>query len=187
VNGADPTRLGERLRTIRQARSLTLRQVAEGTGLTVSFLSRLERGQTGVTVESLLRMADTYGVSMVDFFDHQPIADSVLIPNGTALPIGVGPPSGGATSESLIPRSGAQLQATLYRTPPHGGRQDAFAHPGEEFVYVLKGSVTYFVGAKEYEATEGDAIWHRSGEAHRWTAGPEGAVTLHVNTPAYWG
>ena len=115
------------------------------------------------------------------------MAESLLIGTGTTVPIRVGPTPSGATSESLIPRSGAQLQATLYRTPPHEGRPDAFVHPGEEFVYVIEGSLTYLVGTSAYEATAGDAIWHRSDEPHRWTAGPEGAVTLHVNTPPYWG
>jgi transcriptional regulator with XRE-family HTH domain len=183
----DSEALGERLRTIRQLRGLTLKEVAEGTGLTTSFLSRLERGQTGVTVESLIRLADVYGVPMVDFFDHQPVADSLLIPSGTSMPLNVGTTPSGATSESLIPRSGAQLQATLYRTPPLGSRPESFVHAGEEFVFVIEGSMTYFVGAQQYEAQAGDGIWHRSTEAHRWTAGPDGAVTLHVNTPPYWG
>jgi quercetin dioxygenase-like cupin family protein len=180
--------LGRRIRAVRLARGQSLSQVADGSDLTVSFLSRLERGQTGVTVEKLRRLAAFWGLEIVHLFDRNmgPRPLVTRAGHGAALQLSGSGPKQSARSESLIPKAGAALQATLYRTSAGTGRADPFAHPGEEFVIVLSGTVTYRAGEESFELAEGDSIWHPSTLPHGWTAGPAGAVTLHVNTPQVW-
>ena len=55
-------KLGERLRELRQQRDLTLLQLSQQTGLSVSYLSDLERGRTNPSIDTLERIAGTYQV-----------------------------------------------------------------------------------------------------------------------------
>lgn len=180
--------LGARLRGLRGSRGQSLQDVATGTGVTVSFLSRLERGQTGVTVETLRRIAGFWQLEIVDLFDRQAGPKPHVVPAGTGpgLQVDSSRLRQRARAETLIPHAGTALQATLYRTPPNGGRPVPFAHPGEEFVYVVAGEVVYEVGGVAYELGTGDAIWHPSDTPHGWQTEGSGAVTLHINTPPAW-
>jgi transcriptional regulator with XRE-family HTH domain len=70
--------LGPRIRELRQGRGLTLEQVAADTGLSVSFLSMLERDKVSISVDNLERLANYYEVHMVHFFSG-PEASPVLV------------------------------------------------------------------------------------------------------------
>ena len=68
--------LGFRIRELRQSRNLTLEQAAADTGLSVSFLSMLERDKVSVSVDNLEKLAHYYEVHMVHFFtgpDETPV------------------------------------------------------------------------------------------------------------------
>src|SRR5438105_2610493 len=65
--------LGGRLRTFRQMRKLTQRQVADHAEVSVSFLSQLERGVTGASVTTLRLIAEALGLSVADLFTDGPL------------------------------------------------------------------------------------------------------------------
>ena len=180
--------LGRRIRDIRQGKGQSLSEVAAGADLTVSFLSRLERALTGVTVEKLRRLAAFWELEIVHLFDRDEGPSPLVIRagHGPALQLSGPGPRQAARSESLIPKVGAALQATLYRTTAGAGRSELFSHAGEEFVFVIGGSVSYAAGGESIQLDEGDAVWHPSTLPHGWTAGPAGSITLHVNTPQTW-
>lgn len=179
--------LGHRIRTLRKRRGRSLAATAAASGVTESFLSRLERGQTGVTVANLRQIAASLGVELVDLLQDEASPAPLVLRAGHA-PAMIAESTGGlqARPEMLIPRSGADLQATLYRTPKGGGRREPFSHPGEEFAFVVSGTVTYIVRGEEFELAVGDSIWHASSDPHHWQARSTDAVTLHVNTPPVW-
>jgi transcriptional regulator with XRE-family HTH domain len=60
--------LGERLRRLRKANGLSLRQLAEGAGTSASFLSQLERGLTGASTSTLVRIANCFSTSISELF-----------------------------------------------------------------------------------------------------------------------
>jgi mannose-6-phosphate isomerase-like protein (cupin superfamily) len=54
-------------------------------------------------------------------------------------------------------------------------------------VFILRGTLHYFVGEQQFQLRAGDCLWHHSTEPHRWTnEGRADAVSLHVNTPPVW-
>jgi len=59
------------LRNVRKGKGKTLKQVSQGTGLSISYLSDLERGRTYPSIKVLLRLCDYYGKKAGDFFDWQ--------------------------------------------------------------------------------------------------------------------
>jgi transcriptional regulator with XRE-family HTH domain len=177
--------VGEAIAKLRRRRKLTLEALANGTGLTPSFLSKLERGQTSISVDNLRDIASFLGVEMVHFFSQGDGDRAIVTRRGGGPPLVV--PNTNAVGLSLIRSTRSTLQATLYRTPRHQGRLTGFAHPGEEFVYVVCGRIRYWVAEQEYVLKAGDSIWHPSSEPHRWkNIGSPVAVTLHVNSPPVW-
>ncbi len=177
--------VGERISALREQRRLTLDVLANGTGLTPSYLSRLERGQTSISVDNLRSVATFLGVEMVHFFERGDDSRAVVTPRGSGTPLTIADAK--VLGESLIASSHTRLQATLYRTPAGQGRDLPFSHDGEEVVFIVRGQLTYYVGRGEFNLKAGDSIWHPSSEAHRWhNGGKETAVSLHVNTPPVW-
>jgi len=59
-------KLGNELRRLRKSRRLTLANVGKETGLSVSFLSDVERGRTKPSLDTLEKLAACYGVSVND-------------------------------------------------------------------------------------------------------------------------
>ncbi len=177
--------VGVRIGQVRQERRLTLDALAVGTGLTPSFLSKLERGQTSISVDNLRSIAHYLGVEMVYFLQDDQQSQAIVTRAGSGTPLRIGDTE--AFGESLLTTSRSSLQATLYRTPPGQGRPTGFSHIGQEFVFVLQGAIQYRAGSSEFELSEGDSIWHPSTEPHRWHNHHDAiAVTLHVNTPPFW-
>jgi transcriptional regulator with XRE-family HTH domain len=177
--------VGARISALREQLRLTLDALASGTGLTPSYLSRLERGQTSISVDNLRSVATFLGVEMVHFFERGEDSRAVVTPRGSGTPLAVA--DSRVFGESLIASSHTELQATLYRTPAGDGRQRPFAHAGEELVFIVRGQLTYHVGGSEFTLRAGDAIWHPSTEPHRWhNHGKGAAVSLHINTPPVW-
>jgi transcriptional regulator with XRE-family HTH domain len=65
TNGKEQSmQLGERLRELRLLRALTLLQLSQATGLSVSYLSDLERGRTTPSLETLEKLASVYDVPL---------------------------------------------------------------------------------------------------------------------------
>jgi transcriptional regulator with XRE-family HTH domain len=177
--------VGERITALRVEKALTLESVASGTGLTPSFLSRLERGHTTVSVDNLRRIARFLGVEMVHFFQSELPAELTVTRRNAGTQLSLDGTT--AYGESLIGTTQSGLQATIYRTSPGQGRREGFSHTGEEFVFVIRGRLRYRAGQTEVTLRAGDSVWHKSTLPHLWkNTGSTVSVTLHVNTPPVW-
>jgi len=178
--------LGERYRLARVAFGLSLRKVAERTGLPISFLSTFERTSKGATVASLQAMANCYGLTVTE------LAGRTTRPRGRQRDIVV---RGGA--ERLLPAFGEgiqtlQLAETLtlldcqkWVLNPGAQSHGSYAHDGEEFIHVLAGEfIVVLEGRDEYHLTAGDSIAFPSSRPHAWIAvGSDQTVLIWINTP----
>ena len=64
--------VGKKIKTYRKAKKYTLKNLAEKTGLSIGFLSQLERGMTTIAIDSLFNLANVLDVDIMDFFDAAP-------------------------------------------------------------------------------------------------------------------
>src|SRR5579859_1203773 len=71
---------GQRFRRLRQKRNLSLVQVARATGVSVGFLSALERGQMRASVATLTRIARFYRTNLLSFFDDSKNSSRLVPP-----------------------------------------------------------------------------------------------------------
>lgn len=131
--------IGTKLRELRQQRNLTLQQVADGTGFTVSYLSQLERDKVSISVDNLERLAQFYEVHMVHFFrgvEAIPIQVTHCKEIRESLETsGRGP----AAVTLLSNRADARIEPMLIRIQP-GQEEPHFRAPGADvLVYILEG------------------------------------------------
>lgn len=178
VTATDP-KLGPRLRGARIGQGLSLAEAARRTGLSVSFLSALELGQSGVSLVNLYKLAEAYGVTIAGLEEEGPRPPRAVLRPG-ARPKFV-TDGGRGTVEDLIDLPG-RLRATLLELAPGGESGEAYSHSGEEFVYVLGGHVGFWIGKDRYELSAGEALHLSSRRPHRWrNLGGTYASLLWVN------
>ena len=71
--------VGERLRELRRERGLSLAEVAEGTGISTSFLSVLETGRSDITLGRLMKLVKFFGTSVEELLPEAPSVDASLV------------------------------------------------------------------------------------------------------------
>lgn len=171
---------GERLRRLRLKAHKTLKDVSGATGLSISFISALERGGSGASVASLRLLADTYGVNMRELFGADLEQSSSLI-SRSERPVMRW--SNGVQFEEMAAGEKA-MDPSYIRIPPGAGSEGFYSHTGEEFVYVISGTLHVELKDQEvYTLKPGDTLYFPSTVPHRWWAGDEPVEGIYVNTP----
>jgi transcriptional regulator with XRE-family HTH domain len=133
--------LGDRLRELRVDRNLTLKQVSEETGLSVSFLSLVERDKVSISVDNLERLARFYQVRLVHLF--QGVEDSsVLITRKAHLQKQLSSVEPNKSAFMLLSyRNGARMEPLMVRIAPGQGDSHYRTHEGDMLIYVLEGRI----------------------------------------------
>ena len=175
---------GRPLRRLREARRWSLRTASQRAGVSPSFLSALERGVTGASIATLTRLAATYDTTLLDLFGPAPDARSGRMVAAADRPV-LRLSSEDVRIEQLA-HGATQLEPQLFSLAPGATSDGAYAHDGEEFLYLLSGALTVWVGADEMYrlGTPGDALCFPSTLPHRWRNDGAGETRLlWINTP----
>ena len=169
--------VGGRLRTLRQRRELTLAQLAELTGISVSTLSRLESGGRKPTLELLLPLARAYQVPLDELVDAPATGDPRIHPRPIVRH--------GVTFLPLTRRPGG-LQAFKQIFPPNtpAGEVVPQTHEGYEWLYVLSGRLRLVLGEHDFILTAGEVVEFDTRVPHCITnPGPGAAEVLSLFGP----
>ena len=158
--------VGLAIRSLREGRNLSLRQISQGSGLSINAISKIERGDNSPTVASLHKIASALGVHITDLFIqtqdqitvYTPKDSSQLI-SGNGLRINS---LGRGLPNQIIEPSYVEVQ------PGADSLEEPASHLGEEFVYCLEGEVVYFIGQERYVLTPGDSLIFRASQPHTW-------------------
>jgi DNA-binding transcriptional MerR regulator/quercetin dioxygenase-like cupin family protein len=178
TNGASAA-IGVHLRQLRLRRGLSLAQVAKAAGISVGFLSALERSQMSASVSTLRKLARFYQTNILDFFDPSE-SDSRLVPPEKRKILEAGP---GVRME-LLAWGNTVMEPHLFRIAPNAGSGESYAHEGEEFLYVLRGEFRISIEEREYRLKAGDSFYFESTTPHRWSnPGRSESWVLWINTP----
>ncbi len=177
--------IGQRLRAVRQAQQLTIEQVAEATGLSKGFISRVERDVVSISVASLVAVCEVLSLPIGTLFEVSD--DAHLVRRNTGPHINLG----GVNAEEwlLTPRAESRLQLVHSRYEPggHGGEELYTVNSDVEVLYVLTGAIMLRFSDRSWELGQGDAITFSGREPHSWSVvGDEGAEVLWFLAPAAW-
>jgi transcriptional regulator with XRE-family HTH domain len=175
--------LGPRIRSLRHARHVTLRQLAERAGVTESFLSQVEREVASPSIASVQRIARALDLGIADLFaDGEPHSRIVRRADRRRISY----PGLDSVDEFLTAGSDGRLQVILSTVEPGGGTgEEAYSHDSDEEVgIVLSGSLVLWVADEHHLLEEGDTITYSSRLPHRnRNAGDRQAVILFCCTP----
>lgn len=175
--------VGSRLRTARQRQRLTLAQVAQASGLTKGFLSRVERDETSPSVDSLRRICQVLSVPMGDLFAEPDVVEVRL--EGAPL-INMG--GTGAVERLVSSRQESRVQVLHSTLEPgaSGGAELYTVSCDVEVIHVVEGELTLHLAGTDITAQAGSTVTMQGREPHTWTSGVRGAVVLWVLAPAAW-
>lgn len=157
--------LGARLHQRRRELGRTMRDVARRSGLTVGFISQIERDISRPSLSSLYAIAQALDTSVDHFVSQTPEREHRQVSRHTNRPRF----SLGSTTpvyEFLEPGfDEAKLNACITHVPP-GFASEVMRHEGEDFVYLIAGSMIYTVDGFEHHLDAGDTLHFRSTLPH---------------------
>ena len=172
-DGLERYSIGEKLRTLRLRKSMGLVELGKHTGLSAALLSKLERGKLFPTLPTLLRIAMVFGVGLDYFFTDERkrrVVGIVRREERVRFPERPGASDVQYFFECLdyraTERKLSAFLADFQEVPPD--KLKPHQHPGIEFLYLLKGSLTLKIGSDEYLLEAEDAIYFDSAVQHSY-------------------
>ncbi len=171
--------LGERLRDLRARSGWTLDELARQTALSKSYLSRLEDGDRQPSLAALLAISRAFGVSLSALFEENQASRSDIVTQADQTH----PQQGNgliyrALSSAARPVSMQPVRVTV---PATRTGTDRYQHDGEEWLYVLAGTLQLTLTDDTFTLSPGDAAHFDAREPHRLTAlGGEDAELILV-------
>ncbi len=159
--------LGSRLREERRRRRLSLRRLAELSGLSPTTVHQIEVGRGSPSLATLQALATTLRVPLAALFESEPPRSEPAV----ALAARERPrtaTSGGSLERLASGLPGQRLRGLVLTLAPGGNTgEEAMTHPGHELVYGLAGRCVYEVAGREHRIGPGDSLLIDSRQPHR--------------------
>jgi len=177
---AQPTDLGRKLRRLRKKCGLGVVEAAKRAKISAGFLSAIELARANPSVATLQRLSATYGTTVLDFFDLPKQSNHLIRPRDRRA---IQTQSG--VRIELLSIGARQLESQIFRVPPGAGSDGSYSHQGEEFIYMMSGTLEIWLDELQFHTLrDGDSFWFESTLGHRWyNPSSEEAVLLWINTP----
>jgi DNA-binding transcriptional MerR regulator/quercetin dioxygenase-like cupin family protein len=172
--------LGDKLRRLRKKMSLTVTEAAQRAQISPGFLSAIELSRANASVATIYRLAAAYGTTVLELYDLPTQSSRVIRPrNRKSLATKSG------VRMELLSTGTKMLESMLIRVPPGTGSDGAYMHQGEDFLYMLEGTIEIWLDEVECHVLKhGDSFWFESNRGHRWfNPTDKQAAVLWVNTP----
>ena len=180
--------VGEQSRELRVIKRLTLQQLAEMVGVSVGYLSQIERNRSKLPIGTLRRICDVLGVHMSWFFPSTPAGP----PEERALIVrarnrrSMSFTGLGINEQLLSPNLSGPLELLLSTIEP-GADSGEYAHEGSEAGVVISGSMELWINGQYFLLEEGDSFSFKSTEPHRCrNPGEVPAKVVWVITPPHY-
>ena len=159
--------VGSSLKELREARHISMRELARRSGLSANALSMIERNLTSPSVSTLNKLATAMEIPITAFFRNNPEKHNIVfckssernqVPFVKGLWEGLG-------GESFMGR----IEAFMLTLEPGGSSgPHGMLHSGHEFVYCLHGNLEYEVSGEKYHLESGDSLIFASQLMHSW-------------------
>lgn len=159
--------IGIEIKKLRKERKLTLKQISEKTNLSISFLSQVERLRSSVTLESLKKISEALDVNPSFFFSNPMKKTTPAIVRNSLSDLNDRPNS------FIYKDLGVNIENPLFNPllvmlKPGENRGDSYSHKGQEFLYVLEGTLTILFDGEEQNLHPFDCIYLDSTTPHNW-------------------
>ena len=175
-------KIGEKIRRLRIKNSLTQEELADRCELTKGFISQVERDLTSPSIATLVDILDGLGTNLKDFFNE--IEDEKIVFSKDDAFV--------TENEDLkyilkwiIPNAQKNLMEPILIELEAGGRtKEDSPHEGDEFGYVVNGSIFIYIGSEKYKVRKGESFYYKANSNHYISnAGKTRATIIWVSTP----
>ena len=188
----EPNLIGPRIRQLRERRDCSLDTLAKLSGCSAEMISAIEAGDLVPSLTPLLRIARGLGVRLGTLLDDQSQSGPAIVRKGDPGPAlhfsGNDPARKRSTLDfhPLAPRKAARnMEPFLIEVHPATGEITLNEHEGEEFIYVLSGSIEILYGKDTHQLNAGDSIYYESVVPHHVHAlGGDAQILAVVYAPA---
>lgn len=157
------TRLGVLIRARRRQLGLTLQELGKAAGLSVGYLSQVERDNATPTLGTLAQIARSLGVPL-DYFISTPRAEDALTRAAERRRFSIDGSS--IIYERLGTEFPGNVLSSFILTVPPGYASETVSHEGEEIIYILEGSITQYLDGKAMVMGRGDSLHYRGNVPH---------------------
>lgn len=172
--------IGDKIKQLRMMQGMTQEELADRSELSKGFISQIERDLTSPSIATLLDILQCLGISASDFFNEKEEEMIVFSQNDYF------------SKEDkdlknkitwIIPNAQKNsMEPILMEIAPGGASYPDNPHEGEEFGYVLSGSIEIHIGKKIYKAKKGESFYFTSDKNH-YIKSKAGASLIWVSTP----
>jgi transcriptional regulator with XRE-family HTH domain len=176
--------VGSQLREVRLRLGYSLSEVAAKTSISRSFLALVESGRSDITISRLMRIVSLYGISLADLLPQEETIDPIIV-RRDARPLLDRSSIEGLDYFLAAPSAHRAMMPTVVVLDLHAEMAEHAQHEGEEFLYILEGTVMIEIeDAGRFLLEEGDTAYYDSNRAHAYkNVGPGKAQILAVVTP----
>jgi transcriptional regulator with XRE-family HTH domain len=184
----DIQKIGREIRGLRKARGLTLTELAEKSGLSIGYLSLVERDRATPSINALHAISRALGVTISWFFDANaaPVEErGYVVRRARRRRLEF---SAGIVDELLSPSLEGSLELLSSRFPPGASSGDApYTHNGEEAGVIVRGTLELWVDGKHFVLKAGDSFGFPSSLPHRYCnpGSEETEVIWAITPPSY--
>ncbi|HHU73407.1 MAG TPA: cupin domain-containing protein [Clostridiales bacterium] len=174
--------IGNKIRELRIQKSLTQEELADRAELSKGFISQLERDLTSPSIATLMDILQCLGTNLEEFFSGT-TAEQVVFKKSDYFE------KYDAELKNevkwIIPNAQKNMMEPILLTLDAGGSTyPDNPHEGEEFGYIISGSVNLHIGNRTYKVKKGESFYFTANKQHYITASTKtGATLLWVSTP----
>jgi transcriptional regulator with XRE-family HTH domain len=156
---------GANLKQQRLAKGWTLDDLAQRSGLSKPFLSRLESGGRKASIAAVLILSEIFGVSLASMFETQTAMEPCLIVRREET----APREAYGLNYVVLSQAGRHFNLRPIKVTVSLNRagNEHYRHDGEEWIYVLSGKLTLSLAGQMYDLNVGDAVHFDSRLPHR--------------------
>jgi transcriptional regulator with XRE-family HTH domain len=179
--------IGKRIREFRLKKNFTLQMLADKTGYSKGYLSKVEKSDKAPPVATLSTIARELDATVASFLGEGTQNDiiSVVRKNERILMAGNGQEFGYAYEALANAYPNKHMEPFILSYPSKDAYKYSFQHDGEELLFVLQGKIRFKYGDRELVLEEGDCIYFDSGVVH--TGEPIGDEPLKTLIVLYTG
>lgn len=158
--------LGAKIRKRRKKQNLTLQALCDASGVSVGYLSQVERDNATPSLGTLAQIADALGVRLEYFIaSHKPTDGLTRADHRPRFSLA----NSSLTYEALATDfAGSELSSYLLHVPV-GYVSEAVSHEGEEIIYVLEGEIEQTLGEQVFRMKTGDCLHYSGATPHTWS------------------
>lgn len=172
--------IGSKLKELRVLKGLTQEELADRAELSKGFISQLERELTSPSIATLMDILQCLGTTIGDFFNESPDEQVVFGKQDYFEKIDTDLNN---EIKWIIPNAQKHVMEPILLTlKADGSTCPDHPHEGEEFGYVLQGSVSIHIGSKTFKAKKGESFYFIPDKKHYLTS-KSGASILWVSSP----